>query len=150
MKVRPGRPADLDRLVEIEAGSFDPKFYTPMTRRQFRHHLGSPNSVMLVVADPADQVLGYALGLLHARRNALRFYSLAVAPDAQRGELGRMLFEAMEEAGFSRGLDMQCEVRSDNVKLITRYESLGYRRYSTVANYYPDGQSCIKFLRVRK
>lgn len=147
MKLRRGTERDLERLVAIEAACFDPSRYAPMSRRQFRHHLSSSNAIVIVAEDDAGVAQGYALGLLHARRKAIRFYSLAVAPDAQRGDLGRVLFESIEAEARGLGLAVQCEVRSDNEKLKDRYTRLGYVPYRTVEGYYPDGASCIKYVR---
>jgi ribosomal protein S18 acetylase RimI-like enzyme len=149
MSYRRATIADLDRLVAIENECFDPGRYTRMSRRQFRTHLGSPNAVLIVVPDQAGIVQGYALGFRHAKRSTLRFYSLAVAPAAQRGDFGRILFRGIEEEAFKLGLGVQCEVRDDNLKLQKRYDDLGYRAYRSVAGYYPDGAGCIKYAKSR-
>ncbi len=144
---RIARRSDLDRLVAIEDATFDAARYGRMSRRQFAMHLKSPRAVVIVVEKDGD-VVGYALGFLHAQRRQLRFYSLAVAPEAQGGEAGRALFAAIEEAARERGLAVQCEVRADNEKLRARYAALGYRQYREVGNYYPDGASCLKFVKL--
>ena len=145
--IRGAKPSDLDRLIEIERACFQLPRYEPMSRRQFLRHLTSPKAVLIVAVDAADSPVGYALGFLHAGRGSLRFYSLAVLPDAQRGEVGKLLFERIEHEAFSRNLDVQCEVRADNEKLKKRYDMLGYRAYKTVDNYYPDGAACVKYRR---
>jgi ribosomal protein S18 acetylase RimI-like enzyme len=145
--IRTAKLSDLDRLVELERECFDPTRYSRMSSRQFRHHLTNPRCVFLVAADNHEKAVGYALGFLHSRRSALRFYSLAVFPYVQRGEIGRLLFERMEHEAFTRGLGVQCEVRADNEKLKTRYSRLGYAPYKTVENYYPDGEPCIKYIK---
>jgi ribosomal protein S18 acetylase RimI-like enzyme len=134
---------DLDRLVDLEQRCFDPNLYSRMSRRQFLFHITSPNTVLTVHGD--DTAAGYALGLLHQGWAFLRFYSLAVDPVEQGGQVGRDLFLDMEEQARGRGLGVQCEVRSDNLKLKERYTKLGYEPYREVLGYYPDGCACVKF-----
>ena len=147
MILRRGTPADVQRLVEIEDASFDLARYSRVSSRQFRRHLVSPNSILVVAESEDGKVQGYALCLLHKGRNQLRFYSLAVSPDAQRGDVGRLLFEAVEQEAVQRRLAVQCEVRADNTKLKDRYARLGYTAYRTVADYYPDGMACVKYIK---
>ncbi len=145
MSYRRAKAADLDRLVQIEEASFSPALYSRMPRRQFRAHIDSERAVLIVVEDVNGIVQGYALGFRHAQRRTLRFYSLAVDPLAQRGEYGKILFQGIEAEAYRLGLGVQCEVRADNDKLKSRYDSLGYRAYKTVPEYYPDGAACIKY-----
>ncbi|HTV71083.1 MAG TPA: N-acetyltransferase [Rhizobiaceae bacterium] len=147
MKLRRAIESDVDRLVEVEHACFDPRLYTAMSPRQFRYHVTSPNSVLIVGVDSNRSPLGYALGFLHGQRKSIRFYSLAVAPDAQRGDIGKLLFEAIEQEARRRGLGVQCEVREDNEKLKARYSKIGYHPYRRVENYYPDGAACLKYLK---
>lgn len=145
--LRRATSADLARLVEIEEAAFDPARYSRISPRQFRHHLVSRNSILAVVESDDGVVQGYALSLLHGGRNQLRFYSLAVAPDVQRGEYGKLLFESVEREGARRGLAVQCEVRDDNTRLKERYARLGYSAYRIVEDYYPDRMACVKYVK---
>jgi ribosomal protein S18 acetylase RimI-like enzyme len=142
--VRSAAPSDLAALLSVEAQCFDPARYTAMSRRQFRHHIASATTV-LRVAEQNGTICGYALGLLRRGHPWLRFYSLAVSPAAQGGNVGRLLFADIEEQARQRGLGVLCEVREDNAKLRQRYGDIGYVSYRRVADYYPDGAACIKF-----
>ena len=148
MKIEPAVPEDLDRLVAIETAAFDPALYTPMSRRQFRKHIGSERAILLVARDEAGMAVGYALGFASRASRYVRFYSLAVDPATQGGRVGAELFPALEEAARRRGSrGVQCEIRADNDKLLGRYTGLGYVPYRRVADYYPDGETCIKMKR---
>lgn len=147
MILRSARAGDLERLVEIERDCFDSALYDRMSERQFRGHVASPRAILVVAVDESDRPLGYVLGLLHRGRSTLRLYSIAVSPDSQGGEVGRLLFERIEDEAVARRLGVQLEVRSDNRKLTTRYPKLGYTAYKSVENYYPDGGSCVKFIK---
>lgn len=138
-------PEDLDRLVEIETGAFDPRLYTQMTRRQLRRHIAGESAVFLVARDRAGMAIGYALGFVKRNNDYLRLYSLAVDPPHQGGRVGAELFPAIEDAARRRGMrGVQLEIREDNSRLYERYARLGYKSYRTVPDYYPDGAACIK------
>ena len=145
MTVDEAVPEDIDRLMAIEAGAFDPRIYTQMTRRQLRRHIASGSAVFLVARDRAGLAIGYALGFIKRNNAYLRLYSLAVEPAHQGGRVGAALFPAIERIALERGLrGVQLEIREDNTRLLDRYSRLGYRPYRTVADYYPDGAGCIK------
>lgn len=144
--LRRARPDDVDRLVEIERATFAPPAYEPMSRRQFARHVASPRAE-LVVCERDGAVAGYGLGLARAGSRYLRFYSLAVAPAAQGGAVGRMLFAAIEQAARDRGLGVITEIRADNARLHRRYLGLGYREFERKAGYYPDGCAAIRMKR---
>jgi len=145
-KIRSALPGDLDRLVEIETAVFVPPAYEPMSPRQFRRHIASPRAELLV-GTRDGRVIGYALGLTRSTSRFLRFYSLAVDPETQGGTVGRMLFEAMENAARERGLGVITEVRADNSRLHQRYLSLGYAEFERKPDYYPDGCDAIRLKR---
>ncbi len=145
-KLRPAAPADLDALVELETAVFVQPAYEPMARRQFRWHIGNPRAA-LIVCERDERVVGYALGLARTGSHYMRFYSLAVLPDAQGGAIGRRLFEAIEQAAAARGLGVITEVRADNVKLHQRYLGLGYVEFERKPDYYPDGCAAIRMKR---
>jgi ribosomal protein S18 acetylase RimI-like enzyme len=142
--IRNATASDLGDLLSLEEQCFDPVRYTAMSRRQFSHHTASPNAV-LRVAEHTGTACGYALGLLRRGQPWLRFYSLAVSPAMQGGDVGRLLFADMEEQARLRGLGVLCEVREDNERLRRRYAEIGYTSYRSVPGYYPDGAACVKF-----
>lgn len=141
--IRAASLADLDRLVDIEQAVFAPPAYEPMSRRQFRRHIDSPRADLLACTRNG-RVIGYGLGLTRSTSRFLRFYSLAVDPEAQGGAVGRTLFEAIEAAAHARGLGVITEVRADNRRLHERYVALGYRPFERKPDYYPDGCAAIR------
>ncbi|WP_436639262.1 GNAT family N-acetyltransferase [Microbaculum sp. FT89] len=145
-RLRTAVPADLDALVEIEKAVFVRPAYEPMSRRQFRWHISNPRAA-LIVCTRNGRVVGYALGLARAGSHHMRFYSLAVLPEAQGGELGKRLFEAIERAARERGLGVITEVRADNTRLHRRYLGLGYAEFERRPDYYPDGCAAIRMKR---
>jgi [ribosomal protein S18]-alanine N-acetyltransferase len=146
--IEEAHPGDIDRVLAIEAGAFDPALYTRMTRRLFRRHLAGGSAVFLVARDASGSAIGYALGFTKRNTNYLRLYSLAVDPAHQGGRVGAELFAAFEDAARHRGLrGVQLEIREDNSRLRERYLRLGYQIYREVPDYYPDGAGCLKLKR---
>ncbi len=137
--MRPATPADLARLVELEARFPGDR----LSRRALRHHLRSPNA-RLIVAHLAGRVVGYAL-LLRTRRSPWwRLYSLVRAADAPAGT-GRALVEAVLAAARSAGArGIRLEVRADNLQAIRLYESCGFRLFGSRPDYYEDGATALR------
>ena len=145
MRIEPANSGDLERLVAIEIGAFDPAIYTRMTPRQLRRHIGSGRAIFLVARAESGEAIGYVLGFIKRNSRYVRLYSLAVDPRHQGGRVGAGLFPALEEAARRGGYQgVQLEIREDNSKLLERYLRLGYKQYQAVADYYPDGAGCIK------
>ena len=141
-RIRSAELADLDALVEIENRCFDSD---RLSRRSFRHLLTRGRAATLV-AESGGVVVGYVLvlfshGTLHAR-----IYSLAVDPAARGLGLGRDLVEAAEDAAKDQECsEIRLEVRKDNVEAIGLYESLGYRRFGVLADYYDDHEDALRY-----
>jgi ribosomal-protein-alanine acetyltransferase len=135
-RIRAARVSDLDTLVAMEEAVFD---YDRMSRRQYRHHLGSANAVVLVAQDGQD-ILGSGLVFFRAGTQVARLYSLATAPQARGRGVGRRLLAALERKVRERGLTrLRLEVRTDNAGAIGLYEKAGYVRYAVRERYYDNG-----------
>ncbi len=137
--MRAAGPADLDRLLELEARFPGDR----LSRRALRHHLQNRNAC-LIVADLAGRVAGYAL--LLRRRGSLwwRLYSLVRALEAPPGTgqaLVRAGLDAARDAG-ARGVRL--EVRPDNQRAIRLYESSGFRLFGSRPDYYEDGATALR------
>jgi ribosomal-protein-alanine N-acetyltransferase len=140
--LRPAQEHDLDALVRLEQEAFASD---QMERRAFRYALRSPTISMLVAANESG-----LLGYIHVqrRRNSriAHLTSVAVSRDATGKGLGRRLLEAAERDAQNHGCDrMRLEVRADNKLARGLYEGLGYRLFTTVADYYEDGEEALRF-----
>jgi ribosomal-protein-alanine acetyltransferase len=140
--IRTAGVADLDALVAIENRCFDTD---RLSRRSFRHLLTRGRAATLV-AERGGAAVGYVLvlfshGTLHAR-----VYSLAVDPSARGQGLGRDLVLAAEDAAKDQDCsELRLEVRKDNDEAIGLYESLGYRRFGVLADYYEDHEDALRY-----
>jgi ribosomal-protein-alanine N-acetyltransferase len=147
--IRKGRLADLDRLVAIENAAFEGD---RLTRRSLRAHLTKP-TVSLLVAEAEvggfAQVIGYALIAFRKESKKARLYSIASDPEYRLGSgrgLGRLLLAACETEAARRGAEaLVLEVRADNARAIALYDARGYAKFSTLADYYEDGASALRY-----
>jgi ribosomal-protein-alanine N-acetyltransferase len=143
--IRKGRLADLTRLVAIENAAFESD---RLTRRSLRAHL-TKSTVSLLVAEAEvggfAQVVGYALIAFRQDSKKARLYSIASDPQHRVG-LGRLLLTACEGEAARRGAEsLVLEVRADNLRAIAMYEERGYVKFGTLADYYEDGASALRY-----
>jgi ribosomal protein S18 acetylase RimI-like enzyme len=141
--IRSARSQDLDALVAIETAAFD---IDRFSRRSFRYLLTRANAQTCVYEDDAGRVLGYTMVLFHTGTSLARMYSLAVHPDARGRGLGGELIEAAEQVALEHGcISLRLEVRRDNPRAISLYESMGYRLFGTKKDYYEDHMEALRY-----
>jgi ribosomal protein S18 acetylase RimI-like enzyme len=142
IRVRPGKPADLDALLDLENRSFTTD---RLSRRSMRHFLASP-SAALIVAEDAGKLSGYVLVLCPPRAATARLYSIAVAPHMSGQGIGPLLLVAAERSAVRRGRRiMRLEVHDHNTRAIARYEKSGYRQFGRYRDYYDDHGDALRF-----
>jgi ribosomal-protein-alanine N-acetyltransferase len=138
---------DLDAIMQIESSVFATDAWSPDAMRA---DLASEHCYYLV-ALPADAaasgtaIAGYA-GLL-APRGAKEgdIQTIAVAPEARRRGLGRVLMTSLLNEARRRGArEIFLEVRADNPGAEELYASLGFERLGVRPGYYqPDNVDAI-------
>ncbi len=117
-------PADMDRILEIEAQAF-PK--SPYSRRIFSNLHRSNPTTFLVYED--GEILGY---LVHTPEGHI--ISIAVDPRHRRKGIGTQLVR--EVFRNSTGEFMWVEVRETNAGAQVFYEKLGFRKKGVIPRYY--------------
>jgi ribosomal protein S18 acetylase RimI-like enzyme len=134
---------DLSALVVLEQASFTGD---KLSRRALRRLLERPTALFVGVSETeGSPLLGYALVLMRAGTSLARLYSIAVNPDARGKGLGRALMAAAEQAALDEGASaIRLEVRPDNAKAITLYDSLGYREFAVHQGYYEDLSDALR------
>jgi ribosomal protein S18 acetylase RimI-like enzyme len=142
MHIRSATLSDIDALVALEKLSFD---NDRISRRQFRHLLKHGNAALLIAED--DKSLTGSLVLLFSRGTAMaRLYSIAVAPQARGRGVARALIEQAEtEAWRNERPWVRLEIRKDNQASINLFESMGYRRFDSVTDYYDDHMDAWRY-----
>jgi ribosomal protein S18 acetylase RimI-like enzyme len=142
-KLRRGRMSDLDALIAMERDFFTADHQ--ISRRGFRHFIGSPKST-LIVADVDGKVAGCVLVLYRRGSSLARLYTIAVGRDFQRRGLARQLLSAAERNAVHRRCKvMRLEVRADDAGAIALYESSGYRRFGRRVRYYDNRIDAFRF-----
>ncbi|HEX6613734.1 MAG TPA: GNAT family N-acetyltransferase [Rhodanobacteraceae bacterium] len=142
IRIRRGRPPDLDALVALEEASFD---HDRVSRAQLRRHIASDSAVVLV-AEERGRVLGAALVFFRRGAEAARLYSIAIARPARGKGLGSALLDAAECEARKRGRGaIRLEVRTDNAPAIALYEKTGYRRGPCMAGFYENGLDAWRY-----
>lgn len=135
--LRPADPTDADTIAAIESGSFDEHDET-FTRRQVRRLIANPR-VLTSVALIDGNVVGWSAGFTrrHTRSLSGRVYAVAIAPQARRKGVGKMLvhslINALHDVGAKR---IYLEVRDDNTPAIELYRRLGFVDHRFLPNYY--------------
>ena len=141
-RIRRATPADLDALLALERHAFTTDH---LSRRQYRHHIGSDSARVLVAVDRTG-LLGKAVLFLRSNTDIARLYSIAVAHAARGRGVGEALVRAVERAAQAHGCTrLRLEVRQDNAGAIRLYERLGYNRFGAHAGFYEDGADAWRY-----
>ncbi len=135
--LRPARPADVSRIVDIEKDGF----LHPWSRELIERELGHSWSRIVLACEPDragdERVLGYIVfWIVHDEVHVL---NVATAVEARRRGVGRALMEAAEAEGSARGARLSTlEVRRSNAGAIALYRAIGYRQVGIRPNYYAE------------
>lgn len=142
-RVRPATLDDLAALMSLEASSFE----TDRTnRRSMRHLLQRAHAAVLVAVDPDGALTGSVVLLFSRGTATVRIYSIAVHPRARGQGVARHLVEAAEVEAWRRERAwVRLEIRRDNRASIGLFESLGYRRFGSIADYYADHMEALRY-----
>ena len=145
--IRPFKPADLDKVCDIERRSFP----SPWPRSSFMlFHHQNPKGFVVAIRD--KEVVGYAVvGLersLQLRKYRLRrrghLLNLAVDQGFKRQGIGKALVESIIAYLREEGVeDVWLEVRASNLAARKLYSSLGFEETRIVKRYYPEGEDAV-------
>jgi len=134
---------DLDAIMQLETSTFGTDAWST---ESMRAELANPHAQYLVAtALPGEEIVGYA-GLLAPRRSEQAdIQTIAVAPEARRGGLGRAMMNALIVEAKGRGArEVFLEVRADNPAAKNLYDDLGFESLAVRPGYYqPDNVDAI-------
>lgn len=127
---------DLDDVLSLEQQLFPDD---PWTVGVFWSELaGWPATRHYVVAEQDERIVGYAGLVVTADADV---QTIAVAPEAQGGGVGRLLLDdLLHEATARRAPAVLLEVRADNDRAVRIYDAAGFSRVSTRRGYYDGGR----------
>lgn len=140
LTIRPATVLDLDAIWAIEAAVFTGEAWS---RELMREELGAEHRQYLALVDAAGVICGYG-GLLALGGDG-DIQTIALDPSVRGGGYGRVLMNALLDAGVARGVkSVFLEVRADNPVARRLYESLGFAEIAVRPNYYqPDGVDAV-------
>jgi ribosomal-protein-alanine N-acetyltransferase len=125
----------LERLYEIENECFKEDAFS---RLQIASLLRDYNSIGLVAIEN-NRIVGFVIGMIDVKRNALdgHILTIDVSPQYQRKGIGLKLLQAIEKIFMERDVK-RCylEAREDNIKALGLYERSGYKKIGKLKNYY--------------
>lgn len=138
MITRPAQAADVPAIVAIDAHGRA----TPRPTALFEAALHR----LLVLADPAGEVVGFAE--VHLLFEDAELIDIAIAPAARRRGLGRQLLAAvLAHARAGQAQRVLLEVRPHNAPAIGLYEATGFVRTGRRRAYYADGEDALLYER---
>ena len=139
-RLRPATETDLDAIWAIEQAVFGEEAWS---RDLMREELTADYRVYLALLDPEERLVGYG-GLLAVGTEG-DIQTIALAPEARGAGHGRRLLNALLEAAADRGLrQVFLEVRADNLRARSLYESVGFEEIGVRPQYYqPDGVDAV-------
>lgn len=142
MEIRRADGGDVEAVRRIAERSWDRDYPTFLTRETISEGIDewySPDSIRADLANPRSTILvaerdGEVVGFVQAHRSnatghVLRLY---VDPDHQREGIGTTLFEAVEDALISSGVErIRAMALAQNERAQAFYRSLGMNRVGT-------------------
>jgi len=142
IRLRGLRERDLKMVHRIERSSYP----TPWSMNFFRL-MANMNPELFIVATVDEELVGYTVGELEARRNGGKVgHIMNVAVDSQhrRRGVGTMLMEELEARLYRLGATaVYLEVRESNVDAQRLYTLRGYVYLKRVEGYYGDEDGLV-------
>jgi ribosomal-protein-alanine N-acetyltransferase len=123
---------DMPEVLAIEDACFE----FPWDEEAFIRCLRQRNCIGMV-AEHREQVAGYMVYELHARR--LQLLNLAIGPEyRRRGVGGQMMHKLIGKLSHDRRSRVMLEVRETNLPAQLFFRALGFRAISVLRDFYPD------------
>ena len=125
----------LDKLCEIERECFKEEAFS---RRQISSLLEDYNSISLVAVEN-EAIVGFIIGMIYFKRNALdgHILTIDVLPQHQRKGIGLKLMQEIEKIFIEKNVKTcHLEAREDNIEALRLYEKAGYKKVEKLKNYY--------------
>lgn len=130
-RIRPMKLEDLDRVLEIERGSF--RF--PWTRKMWQDELTLNDRIRCFVLEEYGKIIAYYSAWHIAGESLLN--NIAVDNEYRlRGLAGMMLEHFFDEASLTNSEACYLEVAERNSKAIALYQKYGFKKISTRKDYY--------------
>lgn len=141
ISVAPASLQHLEQLLELEQLCFTSD---RLSRRSMRRFLLSEQSVFMVAVHQG-RCIGYLLIIFHRGTRLARLYSIAVNPEWRGQGVARQLMNVGEQEAQHRGaLYFRLEVNNTNDNAIKLYDSLGFKKFGILQDYYDDHSDALR------
>lgn len=142
IEIRPYRPADLDRILEIERASFGRDAYE---RNLFAEFFDKCRKLFLV-AVRRSQVCGYAITCIRGDRAEV--ISIAVDPAFRgRGAASALMDSTLRRLKRRKAARLVLMVKVSNAPARAFYMKYGFHKTRIVRKYYEDGADGVLMAR---
>ena len=142
--IRPFTPDDLLDVIGVEKNVYGSAAYLPLFLRQLYDLFPG----LVHVAQTDQFVIGHICGAIAGDGTTGWIVNVAVVARYRRQGVARRLFQTVMDALWETGVErINITAEDDNRAAIRLYESLGFQRIGTGANYYGDGRDRVIFER---
>lgn len=144
--IRPAVPADLDRIMQIEAASFGPEAYD---RKLFAYYLKRGGPLFLVL-ERRRRISAYMITCIRGNSTGAKADLVSVAVDPamrQAGAASALLASTLRRLKRRGATRLHLVVRVTNHPAQALYQKYGFRRVRVLRGYYEDGGDGIAMSR---
>lgn len=135
LTIRAYQTSDFDKLHEIDQAAFGADI--AYDQDELKYYLRSRRCCTLVAEDDGE-VIGFVIAAAEPRKLG-HIYTLDVAPERQRQQIGSRLLEAVEAWLWAKGVAViYLETAIDETGARGFYERHGYFIFKQLAGYYND------------
>ncbi len=136
---------NLTRLLAIENECFSESRISEIS---FCYLLTKANADVLIILKN-NIVCGDGIILYRKNSASARLYSLAISKKYQGQGLSKKLLCALETSAQKKKYrQLILEVRKDNISAIKLYETLQYKSFGEIPNYYEDGMTAVRMKKI--
>ena len=147
LEIRDYKPADFDRLYEIDHAAFTEEIAYSHLELQF--YLRSPKCRTLI-AEADGEIVGFVIGCNDPRQMG-HIITIDVMPDRQRQQIGSRLLAEIESWLWQRGAEViYLETPVDDAGAQGFYDRHGYFVLERIEGYYNDSLDAFVMMKTAK
>ena len=147
LEIRDYKPADFDRLYEIDHAAFTEDIAYSHLELQF--YLRSPKCRTLI-AEADGEIIGFVIGCTDPRKMG-HIITIDVMPDRQRQQIGSQLLAEIESWLWQRGAEViYLETPVDDAGAQGFYDRHGYFVLERIEGYYNDSLDAFVMMKTAK
>jgi ribosomal protein S18 acetylase RimI-like enzyme len=147
LDIRDYKPADFDRLYEIDHAAFTEEIAYSHLELQF--YLRSPKCRTLIAEDDGE-IVGFVTGCNDPRQMG-HIITIDVMPDRQRQQVGSRLLREIESWLWQRGADViYLETPVDDAGAQGFYDKHGYFVLERIEGYYNESLDAFVMMKTAK